>query len=479
MSVRFVIGASASYLAVILADRAASILLIPLMTRALTPTDYGVMLLIVNGSALINLMFGFCLLQALPTLFANAATDADRRAVSTSILAAFAAISGLLHVAAALFARQISLFFLQTTAYASTIALGALWSFLAASALSMLLVVRLTERHRLYLLVQIPALLVQIGLIVWLLLVVGMGVDGYYVASSAAVGTAALIYAKNFWHWISGPVRWGIIVKAMGIAVQMLPWQFALLLATNTAAIFLTRLGQVEAAGLFTVANGAAGLLMVASNCFEMVWTPYVLLRKDAPDLAPMQVRMFAIFSSALLVGAAALCLFAHELFAVLVGPAFREGYRLVPGLVLAYCIYGFAHCFAQGLQARQRMQAYGWVGLAASAVFLGLSLTLVRTTGPIGIVAAMIGAFVTMLILLQWVSYRLMPVDYPWARHLLMWVVAGTAVVLAFPLALSWQAAALKLAVLAAIAGLPFLFGAVRLADLNLAKAWIFAPSR
>ena len=114
MSVRFIFGSSAAYLAVTVADNAARLLLLPWMTRILTPADYGVMLLIGNGAALINLLFGFSLAQALPTLFSNAESDRSRRAISTTIILSIGGILSALYLATALLSREISVFFLQT-----------------------------------------------------------------------------------------------------------------------------------------------------------------------------------------------------------------------------------------------------------------------------------------------------------------------------------------------------------------------------
>ena len=64
------------------------------------------MLLVGNGGALINLLFGFSLIQALPTLFSNAASDAVKRAVYTTIPLSIAAILSMLYLAVALFSAR-------------------------------------------------------------------------------------------------------------------------------------------------------------------------------------------------------------------------------------------------------------------------------------------------------------------------------------------------------------------------------------
>lgn len=469
MSAKFIFGSSAGYLGVTIADNAARLLLLPWMTRILTPADYGVMLLIGNGAALINLLFGFGLAQALPTLFSNAETDTSRRAISTTIILSIGGILSALYLATALLSREISVFFLHTPSYSGVIALGALSAFLNAWSLCLVFIVRLVEKHKLYPMVQVPALILQVGLLGWFIASSSLTIKSQYIATALAGLFTTAGYVVILRHWLTGGFQINKLAEASRIGVQMLPWQIAILLATSSAAFFLTRAGHVNDSGLFLVASGAAGLLVVASSSFEGVWTPFVLLRKDEPDIAKTQIRIFSIYSAALLMAAATLCVFAHELFIVLAGPAFRGGYLFVPGLAIAYCLFCFVNGFAQGLQARQRTIHYAWIGAIASAVFLATALSLTPNLGAWGIIAAMIGSFLVMLVLLQLASARFMPVSYPWSRHGLMWAVAAGIVACVFPIEIGWASAAVKLLALTGVAALPFLFGAIRLSDLRM----------
>lgn len=471
MSAKFIFGSSAAYLAVTIADNATRLLLLPWMTRILTPADYGVMLLIGNGTALINLLFGFSLVTALPMLFSNASSDMSRRAICTTILSAVGAVFLVLYLTAALLSRQISSFFLHTPSYSSVIALGAVSAFLNACSICLVSLVRLTERHTLYPAVQIPALIVQIGIIGWFIVSGSLTIESQYIATASAGFLAMSAYLVILRHWLTGRFEVRTLSAAGRIGAQVLPWQIATLLATSSAAFFLTRAGHIDESGLFLVASAAAGLLVVLANSFENVWTPFVLLRKDEPDIAKTQIRIFSLYSSILLVAAASLSVFAHELFVIMTGSAFRSGYRFVPGLVIAYCLFCFVNGFAQGLQARQRTIHYAWIGIIASGAFLATAFLLSARFGAWGIIAAMIASFLVMLVLLQIVSGRFMPVAYPWGRHALMWATAATIVAFVFSLEISWIVTAIKVFVLMCIATLPFFFGAIHLSDLRLLK--------
>lgn len=479
MSAKFIFGSSAAYLAVTIADNTSRLMLLPWMTRILTPSDYGVMFLIGNGAALINLLFGFSLAQALPTLFSNAISRKSQRAVSTTIILSVGSILSVLYLTTILLSREISVFFFHTPSYQRVIALGAVSAFLNACSLCLIIIVRLTERHRMYPVIQLPALILQVGLIGWFIVSGSLSIESQYIATAIAGFLTTAAYLVALRHWLTGRVELQALLVASRIGMQILPWQIATLLATSSAAFFLTRSGHIDESGLFLVASGAAGLLVVASSSFENVWTPFVLLRKDKPDIANIQIRIFSLYSSTLLMAASGLCLFAHELFVVLVGPAFRSGYLFIPGLVIAYCLFCFVNGFAQGLQARRRTVHYAWIGTVAAAVFLATAFSLTGRFGVWAIIGAMIGSFIVMLVALQLVSARYMPVAYPWVRHSLMWFAAACIVACVFPLGLGWSSLAAKALALTCIATLPFLFGAVRAADLWMAADTLKATKR
>lgn len=472
MSARFVFGASTVYLAVTAAEILASLVSIPILTRTLSPLEYGVILLIANGSALLSLLFGFALAQGLVVLFPAATSIPAKRNVATTILVSIAFVSFLVYGGFTLLAGPISAHFLGTTDAAAPMALGAIAAFLGGLSLCLVWIVRLQELHKVYMMVQLPAVLIQLGLLIVLLVVLELRLSALYIAMSAAGMFTTLAYAFVVRHWLTGRFDRKILAEAARIGGGMLPWQLATLLTTNTAGFFLARAGHIEQAGLFAVAASAVAVLVSLSNSFGNVWTPFVLLRHTEADIATTQRRVFEIYSAALLVAASGLGLFAQEVFAILLGPAFHNGFHYVPPLAFAYCLFCFANNFAQGLQAKQRTGHYAWIGAAIAAVFLAICLPLVGRSGPYAIIAAMGAGFLTMLLLLQIVSERLMPVAYPWVRHGPMWLAAVCVIGLAYPLGGSWRGLAIKLAAALVIGGLPFLFGALHISDVRLAVA-------
>ena len=239
------------------------------------------------------------------------------------------------------------------------IALAGLGSFAVGISLCLASLGRLRERPGLVANVQIPAALLQLGLQFYLLIVAGMGLASLYLAMSITGLCTTAIYAWVLRADLTDRFELETLRNAVKIAGQMLPWQMANLLVTNTGGFFLTLNGHLDEAGMFAVATGLVAVIVALSNSFVGAWTPFVLNRHTDPGLAAAQRNVFRLYSSGLLIAASGLALFAQEIFSVLVGPAFRQAYHFVPPLVFAYSLFCFAQAFSQGLQAKQEMRSY------------------------------------------------------------------------------------------------------------------------
>ena len=103
--------------------------------------------------------------------------------------------------------------------------------------------------------------------------------------------------------------------------------------------------------------------------------------------------------------------------------------------------------------------------------VFLVTTVTTVGRFGAFGVVAGMGAGFLVMLILLQLMSWRFMPVSYPWAQHGFMWSIAILVVAFTYQLDVDLKGLVAKFAATIGVFSLPFWFGAIRISDIRLAR--------
>jgi O-antigen/teichoic acid export membrane protein len=475
MSVRLVLGASATFVVVSTAERFAGLLTVPIATRVLSPLDYGAVLFMTNFGAVANFLVGVSLATALPSLLAGAAGASESRSISTTIVALQLGLFALIYLALALAAPWVASRVILDSEWTTAILTAVLAMFLFSMSQCLIGLLRVFEMRHVYWTVQLPAIVLQTLLVVLLLLGTQLGFAAIYLAMMAAAAFALPIYWYRLRHHLAGRLSGRVAKQAVRIGLPLIPWQGAVFLTTSSAAFYLARYSSLEEAGLFAVANSVASIFCLLAFNFNAVWTPYVLLRKSQPDLDRILVRVFSLSSALLLLSASVLALFAHEIFVLLIGPRFREAYRLVPLLTFAYCIFAFAYCFSQGILIRGTSVHYAWIGLAVIVPFLMLSPSLTVAFGAEGLVVAMAASFLLLLVLVQLAARTVYPVSYPWFRHAALWTASAAGVIPVASLDPSILAFVTKVGMLGGVIMLVLLVGAVKIDDVRNASVMLW----
>ena len=454
MSARFVLSAAAAYSLIGIVERGLALLTMPITTRIFTSDDVAQLVAIANVTTLLAHIGAMLFMRGLAPALARQPDDTARRQLSSSVFWA-TIVAGLATVTAAGFmASPIATLLKQPPEFVPLLHLGLAAMLSVTVGVTLMVLARSIESHRLAVTVQALALVVQASLLLGLLLIARWGVSSVLWASFAAALLAIACYAAALGPtWLTAAPSGPRLREALVLSLHLAALQLAPLVMLNCSGIILNALGRPEEAAYLSIAAGAAGVALLSAASFEGVWTAYVLRRRGDPELPGLALRIFDAHSAAFLVAGAAGSLFAHEVFAVLVGPRFVEAYRYVPPLIGCYALLSLAQGFGQGIQMGDRPWRFAWIGLATAAVYLALGIPAAHAFGAPGLLAAMALALVLMIILTQHHSAAELPIAYPWARHAVWWVLACAVTAVGAYLPLGWMSAAIKLVILLAVA--------------------------
>lgn len=454
MSARFVLSAAVAYSLIGIVERGLALLTMPITTRIFTPDDVAQLVAIANVTTLLAHIGAMLFMRGLAPALARQPDEPARRQLAASVVWATLVV-GLATIGVAwAMAPSIAAILKQPPAFVPLLHLGLAAMLAVTLSVTLMVLARSIESHRLAVAVQAAALVVQATLLLGLLLVAGWGISSVLWASLASGLLAIACYIVALGpRWLTAPPDGTRLREALVLSLHLAALQFAPLVMLNCSGIILNGLGRPVEAAHLSIAAGAAGVALLSAASFEGVWTAYVLRRRDEPGLRDLARRIFDAHSAAFLVVGAAGSLFAHEVFAVLVGPRFVEAYRFVPPLIGCYALLSFAQGFGQGIQMGDRPWRFAWIGLITAAVYLMLGIPAASASGAWGLLAAMALALVLMIVLTQRHSAAELPIVYPWTRHALLWALGAALTAGGAYLPLGWTSAAIKLAILLVIA--------------------------
>jgi len=396
--------------------KAISFGMLPVYTRFLTPSDYGVMELIEMTLDVIAIVAGARLAIGIFRYYEKAETDAERRAVVSTALQVLAFTYGIVGGATFLAAPFLSDLVFGTPEHTLLIRLAAASLAFSSLELAPLSYLRIRDRAALYVGAEIGKVALQVGLNILFLAHFGLGVTSIFLSgliANVVVGAALASYAvREVGFHFSRPVTRDLIRYGAPLVVT----QVATFLLTFGDRYFLRVAADTHAVGLYALAYQFGFLLMEAGYApYSKGWEPLRFAISSRADRDDVYARSFVYLNLLLLSVATFLALFIDDVLILMTTPPFYPAARFVPLILLAYVFQSWTFAQDLGIHMRERTEFLtlaNWI--AAIAALLGYWIFVPRylAMGAAGVTAA---AFALRYALVYWISQTIWPVRYRW----------------------------------------------------------------
>jgi O-antigen/teichoic acid export membrane protein len=343
--------------------KALALLTVPIISRLLTPAEYGLADLANTLAAMLALVALFAGDVPAARLLGRATIPSERRMILSSNIWVTIVLS------TAMAAMLLPL--------AGVIA-GDVWSAPESILIAVLAIVlipvgavqaglvttqRLEGRPVVFAVLATIDLLAQMVLAVWFV-AIGWGplgmVAGFVIGS--LVGLAAAL-TQTYSLILSWP-DWRLGGRMLREGLAFLPATVAFVV-TNYAVRYLLvdALGQ-GSVGLFGVAVRLAGGMALVTGAFSLAWGPFGLALPDSTSTARLFGRVMRAFAVVAVLAALALGAIAPELVTLISGDAYLRAATMLPGLLVSAAMMGafYVLLVAAGVTGRGRAVAYAAV---------------------------------------------------------------------------------------------------------------------
>jgi O-antigen/teichoic acid export membrane protein len=409
----------ASYQAASVLSAALALVTLPLYTRALTRSDFGVaetlLTFIILASILLRLGLGEAFVRF---YFATPeGSERDRLARTTTATVLLATTTAAL-AAAALAAPLSRLLLGFEEAGLMRIAVLGLWAFTNLEIAYALL--RVDERRRAYLAASVCNVVLSVALTVTLVVVLDGGARGY-LAGNYAASTVVLL---GLWWTLRGGVGprsggdgWIALAPLLRFGVPTVPADATVFALNVVDRAYLLRVQSAAAAGLFALSVKLATAVILAVRGFQLAWPPLAYSIEDDERAR----RFYAAVATWYVVVAglvvAGLTLLGRWVVRLLAAPAYFEAHEALPWVALGWAMYGlFLVLVTIGGRAGVTTRTFP-AALAGVVVNVVALVTLVGPLGIAGAGVALVAAYAVMLVVLHVLTRRLFAVPFEWAR--------------------------------------------------------------
>lgn len=425
---------SAVYAVARIALSAIDVILLPVYTRVLSPSEYGLVAVGTSVLAMFSVLYGFGFDGAFMRLYISAPEGSNEQRnvfggiVIGMLVVGLAATATLIAMGPAHFGD------LLHGVSARFFALLALCAFFNLLPLLWLQVLQCRRRPITYLATSVAYALVRSVSIIIAVVLLRRGADGWaeaYLATTLIASAAAIVLVRpyvRFGH------TWSVLRSALPFSLPMFAHQSASWLAVSAGRLLLNALVPLAAVGVYQVAFGIGQGIGLITTAVNFAYAPaFMAAAAHSPGEAGVRFGRFAtIYLSTLFLVAVLVALFRDPIVQMAAASSYTAAAPILPIVLATFVVQGVYFVLVNPIFFRQEsVRRLPFLTIGGAVISLvGLRL-LVPRIGIAGAAWAPLASNIVVILTAYPLSQRSLRMVYD-HRGLGIMATAGTGVVLA-----------------------------------------------
>jgi O-antigen/teichoic acid export membrane protein len=410
-----------------LIQRIVAVLLLPLYTRYLSPSDYGAIEVLVALTAVVFALLRAGIQSSFFRFYFNAESDRARLTVVRTSFWFTMGTATIALVAGEIFAGQIAHWLYGSGEHTDLVraAFVGLWASMNYDQLTALF--RVEERSVSYALASLTNVVLTVGATILLVVFLDQGPLGVLVGNFSGTLAIYLVLLAYRRSQLGLEFDGQVFRRMTEWGMPFIPSVIALNVIDFADRFLLVRFKGQHELGLYAIGMRISAALLFVLAAFRTAWPAFAYsIPEDEAKRTYGFVLTYVTFFSCW--GALALGLGAPWIVRLLTTPDFYGGSEVVPLLAFAFVVFG-AYVVVVTSIGRAGRRGSNWIVTGAAAlVGIGLNFALIPPFGKMGAAASMLLAYFAMFIGITWKAQRVFPVQYQWRR---VATAAGTAAAL------------------------------------------------
>jgi len=410
--------------------KATSFLLLPLLTRYLSPRDYGIVGSVTAFAIVLGLILQLNLHGAVMRFYGEQNSDEDRRRFTGTLMA----FSLIWSSAMVLVLNVIGPFVLngiyKEVSFEPYLRMGTWIATFNALGTLPLTVLQVQQRPGLHRLFSISTFLLHTSFMLFFVIGMKMGAYGALMGQLVGAGLAAigyLVFIRRHAHLV---ISRDILKMCLVFSLPLLVYALGGWIVDMSNRIFIERFINLDQLGLFNVATQFAMVLGYLLNAVGMAFTPLFYETVRLSDGARVLARFGIVYVAAALGMALTVAVFSREAIVLLTEPRFHAAYRVVPILTATQALTAFWHLIVNPLMLKKKTGLLMTVMLGSAVISILINVMLVPRFGIIGAALAAFAGNLALNCVVFFFSIRAYPVPYDYRQ---LAIVVGSAVGLYF----------------------------------------------
>ncbi len=460
---------TALYSVALFSYRIASVILLPVNTRFLNPSDYGVLELLEQIITITSILLGLNVSSSLGYFYFEKDTAEGRNQVASTTILGATLIGVMVATAGCLFARPIGVLVFGQPGYTLYLVMMFISMPVAFGMEAELSWLRVTDRPNVFALMAL--IRVSVTVVATLALVAGLRLGVLGVVSSNLISAVAAALVLTIYCFRKIP-----LAQDFKLLIRMA--RFSIPISLGSIAMFIIHFGDrfilphyrpLSELGIYGIAYKIGMLISLLSGSFNSYWSAQIFPLFRREDANEVIARVFTYLLLVLSVCSLGLIVFSRPAIEILTTRQYQEAAIIAPVIILAYFFRSIAEFFRCFFIVHGRPEYESICNWTGAVICLAGYFILIPRFGIWGAAFATLFTFVVIGVMSMVWTYRLKPYHLEVGRILkIAGVFAGVLVIYwllpvrgLIPQGLRLSTASLAALQIAWGSGLMLLFGA------------------
>ena len=366
-------------------NAAVPFLLMPILTRHLTPSDYGIMSMFGVLQGIVGNFIGLSIHGAISRRYYDKSNENFSLYVGATVTLLFITLP-LVAIASFIFKTQISLW---TEVPESWVIAASFCAFFQFVALTIQTIWRLEVKPIPFVSLSLFSSLTNVATTILLVVFIGMKWEGRILAQVftgfiVAAISLLLLWARGYLKFNVGKNRFRNILK---FGLPLIPHSFTGQAFAFIDRFLLTNFIGIAMTGTYAVAAQIGLVLSLIIDSFHKSYIPwlYSQLSQDSPQLNKRVVRFTFMAIGVYIVSIAVFALIMTLSLDYLVGKEFRAAKMFIPWICLGQLFHAFYYLLVPYIPYSEKTHYLSYITVTSVFINLGFSYYLILSLGPIG----------------------------------------------------------------------------------------------
>lgn len=372
------------------------LLLLPLLTRALSMDNYGTVDIIATFVALLSIGMKLALPNGLTRYFNEYENPADRAKLVSTLLAGLIIIGLIIVLVLSLLSGLFAEKLVQNRAYRDFFLIGC-WIALLSSIRSIpQTILRMERKIILYSVINLSATFLHVALTLYFVFVLKKGIWGIFYAQLIAAAISLLMTLALTYRYFTLSLSFHDFSRILRYSLPLLPSLISTWFNRQADRVLLLLLVGLGGVAIYGAAAKIAVLVVFLLIVFQQGWQPYAMMILREDNRNEIYTRMLNYYAGGFAILTLLLTAISPELFSLILPVEYQHGYVVIPWLIGAFVLHRSALFTKLGMLVSEKtvgISIASWISVCLNVMISWILIS------SFGIAGAAIGTFIAELV--------------------------------------------------------------------------------